>query len=152
MSGTSLATVARQHGWIIQPDTDTHINRLDVRSETSTRLYRISQTRRNGIWLCECLGFRNHRRCKHLEAVVPVIEATLANPAPQPTAPAKPSAVPPSKIASPVRIVRERVATVRIAFDGSMDSDAVKAAVGAIFGTRVAKQQGVIAFSVREVV
>jgi len=58
-------------------DTKTHRNRMEIPSETSNNLYIVSQTKRSGIWQCACLGFRRHRICKHLKAIVPVIEATV---------------------------------------------------------------------------
>lgn len=87
MASTALvvASIARQNGWVLKPDTPTHINRIDVRSETSTNVYTVSQTRLNGIWMCECLGYRSNRSkdsqgrrtCKHLREIVPVFEAAL---------------------------------------------------------------------------
>jgi hypothetical protein len=73
------------------PPTDTHINRIDVRSESNeNNLYTVSQTRKNGIWMCECFGYRGNKKfdsqgrrsCKHLAEVVPVFEAALTSPQP----------------------------------------------------------------------
>lgn len=90
MPGTSLVLVdiVRRNGWVLKPDTETHINRIDVRSETSNNVYTVSQTRKNGIWMCECLGYRGHKKrdaqgrytCKHLLQIVPVFEAALSAP------------------------------------------------------------------------
>jgi len=57
------------------PDTKTHMNRIEIPSETSDNLYIVSQTKKNGIWQCACFGFRRHRNCKHLKAIVPMIES-----------------------------------------------------------------------------
>ena len=42
-------------------------NRTEVRSETSNRVYVISQHAEKRHWGCSCPGWRRHRRCKHLE-------------------------------------------------------------------------------------
>lgn len=101
MSGTDLMTVAARKGWLVLGDTDTHMNRIQIRSESSSNLYTVAQTRKNGIWMCECLGYRGNRTfdgqgrrsCKHLKEAVPVFEAMLANPAAK-SAPAKSSPAP----------------------------------------------------------
>ena len=57
------------------PDTATHKNRIEIPSESSNNLYIVSQTKKNEIWQCACLGFRRWRNCKHLKAIVPMIES-----------------------------------------------------------------------------
>jgi len=86
MAENALVVIAAQNGWVMKPDTTTHVNRMDIRSATSNNLYTVSQTRRGGIWMCECLGYRRNRTfdaqgrrsCKHLKAILPVIETRLA--------------------------------------------------------------------------
>ena len=53
------------------PDTATHVNRFDIKSSSSNRLYRISQNRRGGWWECSCPGWIGHggKQCKHLRAL-----------------------------------------------------------------------------------
>ncbi len=67
-------------------DTKTHKNRIEIPSESSDNLYIVSQTKKSGIWMCACLGFRRHRNCKHLKAIIPMIESA-----------AKPKAIEPVK-------------------------------------------------------
>ena len=51
------------------PDTDQWINRFNVRSERSNRLYVIAQNRLKRHWGCSCPGWRIHRTCKHLKTL-----------------------------------------------------------------------------------
>ena len=46
---------------------DQWTNRTEVRSETSNRVYVVSQHAEKRYWGCSCPGWRRHRRCKHLE-------------------------------------------------------------------------------------
>ena len=43
------------------------INRIEIKSETSDRVYVVSQHATKRYWACSCPGWRAHRRCKHLE-------------------------------------------------------------------------------------
>ena len=43
------------------------INQIEIRSETSERLYVVSQHATKRYWGCSCPGWRAHRKCKHLE-------------------------------------------------------------------------------------
>jgi len=43
------------------------INRTEIRSETSDRVYIVSQHATKRHWGCSCPGWKAHRRCKHLE-------------------------------------------------------------------------------------
>src|SRR4051794_36301221 len=46
---------------------NTWINSIEIRSETSDRLYVVSQHATKRHWGCSCPGWRAHRKCKHLE-------------------------------------------------------------------------------------
>lgn len=46
---------------------NTWINRTEIRSETSGRVYVVSQHATKRYWGCSCPGWRAHRRCKHLD-------------------------------------------------------------------------------------
>jgi hypothetical protein len=46
---------------------DQWVNRTEIRSETSDRVYVVSQHATRRYWACSCPGWRAHRRCKHLE-------------------------------------------------------------------------------------
>jgi len=48
-------------------ENSTWINRMEIRSETSDRIYVVSQHATKRFWGCSCPGWRAHRRCKHLE-------------------------------------------------------------------------------------
>jgi hypothetical protein len=49
-----------------KPKTDRWINRREIRSETSNRVYVIAQERSTGQWQCSCPGWITRRHCKHL--------------------------------------------------------------------------------------
>jgi hypothetical protein len=51
------------------PDSDQWINRFEIRSETSNRVYIVSQNRVKRHWACSCPGYRTHRTCKHLASM-----------------------------------------------------------------------------------
>lgn len=51
------------------PDNDQWQFRFNVESETSDRLYVISQHKKKKHWGCSCPGWRKNRNCKHLEAL-----------------------------------------------------------------------------------
>jgi hypothetical protein len=46
---------------------DQWVNRTEIKSETSGRVYVVSQHATKRYWACSCPGWRAHRRCKHLE-------------------------------------------------------------------------------------
>jgi hypothetical protein len=46
---------------------DQWVNRTEIKSETSDRVYVVSQHATKRYWACSCPGWRAHRRCKHLE-------------------------------------------------------------------------------------
>jgi hypothetical protein len=48
---------------------DQWTNRREIRSETSSRLYIISQHVTSGDWGCTCPGYKRYRLCKHLTAM-----------------------------------------------------------------------------------
>lgn len=43
------------------------INRTEIKSETSNRVYVVSQHASKRFWGCSCPAWRTRRRCKHLE-------------------------------------------------------------------------------------
>ena len=51
------------------PDSDQWINRFEIRSETSSRVYVVSQNKAGRFWGCSCPGWRTRRRCKHLSEI-----------------------------------------------------------------------------------
>lgn len=57
------------------PDNDQWTNRFEVRSESSDRIYIVSQHKAKRHWGCSCPAWRTRRKCKHLVAVgLPVLE------------------------------------------------------------------------------
>lgn len=60
------------------PDNKTHTNRLEIRSESSNRVYVVAQRKTDGghygEWECSCMGWIRYRRCKHLSAMLPSLK------------------------------------------------------------------------------
>nr|WP_067059992.1 hypothetical protein [Mucilaginibacter sp. L294] len=54
---------------LMLPDTDQWQHRFNIESETSNRLYTISQNKIKKHWGCSCPAWKRYRRCKHLTAV-----------------------------------------------------------------------------------
>lgn len=50
------------------PNNDQWQYRFEVRSESSGRVYIVSQNIKRKHWGCSCPGYRRHRNCKHLRA------------------------------------------------------------------------------------
>jgi hypothetical protein len=42
------------------------VNRIEIKSETSDRVYVVSQHAEKRFWACSCPGWKSHRKCKHL--------------------------------------------------------------------------------------
>jgi hypothetical protein len=51
------------------PDNAQWKHRFEVRSESSNRVYIVSQNINKGHMGCSCPGWRRHRSCKHLNAL-----------------------------------------------------------------------------------
>ena len=51
------------------PDNDQWTNRFEIKSESSNRLYIVSQNKSKRFWGCSCPGWKIHRKCKHLESM-----------------------------------------------------------------------------------
>jgi len=50
-------------------------NRFEVRSESSDRVYIVSQHKEKRHWGCSCPGWRTRRKCKHLTTLgLPILE------------------------------------------------------------------------------
>ena len=48
------------------PDNDQWTHRFEIHSETSNRVYIVSQNKANRHWGCSCMAWRTRRYCKHL--------------------------------------------------------------------------------------
>jgi hypothetical protein len=53
----------------ILPKTKDWENRFEIQSETSNRLYVVSQHAIKRHWGCSCPSWRTRRKCKHLSAL-----------------------------------------------------------------------------------
>lgn len=76
----NIAKIADQLGLEILPENKTHKNRMEIRSETSNRIYVIAQAKTSGEWQCSCPGWilkraGKDRGCKHLKAILPALES-----------------------------------------------------------------------------
>jgi len=72
--GTDLiVTVAKQLGAVVLPENDQWINRLQIKSENSSRLYIVAQRKTSGEWGCSCPGWKAHKHCKHLRTMMPAL-------------------------------------------------------------------------------
>lgn len=52
------------------PDLRGWTNRFEIRSESSDRIYIVSQNIENRHWGCSCPAWRTRRQCKHLAALL----------------------------------------------------------------------------------
>lgn len=48
------------------PDLGVWINRFEIHSQSSDRVYTIAQHKDKRHWGCSCPGWKSHRTCKHL--------------------------------------------------------------------------------------
>jgi len=61
--------VRKPFGSVALPDNDQWMNRFEIRSESSNRIYIIAQNKRNKHFGCSCPGYKRYRKCKHLESI-----------------------------------------------------------------------------------
>lgn len=60
---------------VILPDNAQYINRFEIPSESSNRIYIVSQHKAKRHWCCSCMGWKRYRKCKHLETLgLPILE------------------------------------------------------------------------------
>ena len=76
---TSLAKIAKDLGLEVLPENKTHRNRMEIRSESSNRIYIVAQAKASGEWQCSCPGWvmkkaGKPRGCKHLNAILPALQ------------------------------------------------------------------------------
>lgn len=50
-------------------DNAAYTNRMQIRSESSDRLYIVAQSKKGRWWSCSCFGWIRLRKCKHLTAM-----------------------------------------------------------------------------------
>ena len=66
MGMTNAITIRRPPGAMSLPDNGQWINRFQIHSETSNRVYIIAQNRSSGKFGCSCPAYITRRYCKHL--------------------------------------------------------------------------------------
>ena len=71
---------ANAAGGELLPDKGVWTNRIEIRSESSERLYVVAQHKENGTWGCNCPGWiikrpGQPRSCKHLQVMTPLLDA-----------------------------------------------------------------------------
>jgi hypothetical protein len=71
---TALTIILKNKGLSILPDNAQWQNRFEIESQTSDKLYTIAQRKSSGEWACSCFGWIRFRKCKHLTAIMPLIE------------------------------------------------------------------------------
>jgi hypothetical protein len=72
---TAMALVAKRVGGALLPDNAQWTNRIEIKSETSSRLYTVATNKATGVIGCSCPGWRTRRHCKHLAVMAPLIAA-----------------------------------------------------------------------------
>ena len=77
---SNIVKVAEQLGLKVLEDNKTHANRLEIKSESSNRLYVVAQAKSDGEWQCSCPGWvmkraGKPRGCKHLKVMMPALAA-----------------------------------------------------------------------------
>jgi len=68
-----ISLVVKQSGAKILPDNSTWQHRMEIKSQSSSRLYVVAQNKANDIWGCSCPGWKAHRNCKHLKTMKPML-------------------------------------------------------------------------------
>lgn len=77
-----MSTLVKVPGTVALEDNNTHENRMEVRSESSNRVYIVSRSKANGEWQCSCPGWvmkrpGKERTCKHLQAMLPALTSNV---------------------------------------------------------------------------
>jgi len=61
--------IHRPRGSLKLADNAAYVNRFEIKSESSDRIYTIAQSKSGRWWSCSCPGWISHRKCKHLTAL-----------------------------------------------------------------------------------
>lgn len=63
----------------VLPDNASHSHRMQIRSESSNRLYVVARNKKTLEWGCSCPGWIHAkggvRTCKHMRAIMPALQA-----------------------------------------------------------------------------
>ena len=86
MVDRALVLAVNSFGGELLEDNGQYTNRFGIKSETSTRKYTIAQHKTTKVWSCGCMGWIRHRRCKHLDEMMPSLRliGTSAEPTSKP--------------------------------------------------------------------
>lgn len=74
MADRALVMVANQIGATLLPDNAAWKNRMTIKSSSSDRLYVVAQRKTDNTWGCDCMGWKRHRKCQHLDNMVPLFQ------------------------------------------------------------------------------
>ncbi len=74
LAGSDLA-IAKSVGGVALPDNAAFHHRMQIKSGSSDKLYVVAQSKANGTWQCACNGWKSHRHCRHLDAMLPKLLA-----------------------------------------------------------------------------
>ena len=76
-----IKRMLKKLGAELLPDTDKYRFRMDIPSETSDRIYKVSQNIDKGFYACGCPAWifqkaapQDRKPCKHLLAILPVLK------------------------------------------------------------------------------
>lgn len=75
MTNNALVAVAQKLGGRALPDNSQWENRVEIKSETSNKLYVVSTHKTNGTVGCSCPGWLRYKHCKHVRVFAPALEA-----------------------------------------------------------------------------
>lgn len=64
-AGETALTIRVPHTALL-PDNAAWTNRMQIKSESSDRMYTVAQSKSGGWWGCNCMGWIRHKNCKHL--------------------------------------------------------------------------------------
>jgi hypothetical protein len=68
-----ILKVENKVGATLLPDNAQWTNRMQIRSESSDRLYTVAQRKSDGTIGCDCMGWIRHRTCKHTKVIAPLL-------------------------------------------------------------------------------
>lgn len=82
MASSALAVIASV-GATPLPENRDYRHRMQIRSESSSRLYTVAYRKATGEWCCSCPGWIRHHgagiSCKHLTRMVPSLAAAVCS-------------------------------------------------------------------------
>lgn len=76
---TAIQKFFQSKGLQVLPDNAQWKNRFEIHSESSNRVYIISQNIKGEHWGCSCPAWITRRKCKHLNSIMPLIKQAEEN-------------------------------------------------------------------------